>query len=161
MPLEPQAWLRWEGDRSVHQISVRLLDISRGGAAVESDCVPPPNRSLLFGLAGSSATDEVLEATVVRMATATDRQGVHRINLAFTTICPDALLKRAIYSARGGVVRFPWLAALAAAGRTIVGRARRHPRTIDRVSAQSTKQWWDILPQWLKGLWRVVGGPSP
>jgi hypothetical protein len=122
IPVERQVWLAWQTDQSVHRVPARLLDISRGGAAVEVDADVPPNQSLLFGLGGSSETDDFLGATVVRIAAA--RLGGYRIHLAFTTKCPDALLKTALFGARGAVRR-PLLAALAATFWSFAEWARR------------------------------------
>ncbi|MGO9914966.1 MAG: PilZ domain-containing protein [Isosphaeraceae bacterium] len=127
-PVERRARLAWEADRRVHEIPVRLLDISRGGAAVEidADAVLPPIRSLQFSLGGSRATDVVLEATAVQ--TVTTRLGGHRIHLAFTTKCPDAVLKRALFGARKCATMSRLIAALASTLWSVTGWARRARR---------------------------------
>jgi len=122
-PVERQAWVAWEVERRVQRIPARLLDISRGGAAVEVDVALPPIPSVQFGLCGAPATEVILEATVVQIVTT--RLGGCRAHLAFTTKCPDALLKRALFGARNDSARRRLLAALAARLWSLTGWARR------------------------------------
>jgi hypothetical protein len=100
---------------------VRLLDISRGGAAVECDRDISLDAPLLFGLAGSPQEDELLDATIARIVTTPT--GKYRVHLVFAGACPDALLKRALFGARDAS-RPPFLRVLA----TFFGRS---PKTDD------------------------------
>lgn len=109
IPVERQAWITWKSRGKAKPVPAQLLDISRGGAAVEVDGEVPPNNPLLLGLVGPHATEEFLEATVVRFVATPS--GDHRLHLAFTRPCPEDLLKRAVFGARGAV-RHPWLVAL-------------------------------------------------
>jgi PilZ domain len=124
-PVELSAWLAWETERSVYRVPARLVDISRGGAAVELDADVPPVQCLEFGLSESPADHVSLAATVVRIAAIP--RGGHRIHLAFTAECPDALLKRAMFGARG-TMRRSVLSALASATRSFLRWACRAGR---------------------------------
>ena len=98
IPAECRAWIAWKMDGGLNRVPARLLDIGRGGAAVELDAEIPRDQPLLFGLDESLATHGFLEATVVRIV----RTGSNcqRLHLAFAATCPDALLKEAVFGTR-------------------------------------------------------------
>jgi len=122
--VERQAWLTWETDGAIHRAPARLLDISRGGAAVEvdGDVDLPPKQSLQFGLGDSPAVAVFLEATLVNFAT--DRPRGQRIHLAFAKTCPDDLIKTALFGRRCATRR-SLLAALGSLMSAFAARARR------------------------------------
>jgi hypothetical protein len=121
-PWEQHAWLAWKTPHSIHRIPAQLLNISRGGAAVEVNSDIPADQVLSFGLGHADATASLVTATVVRVVTA--RADAHRVHLAFTTECPDAILKRALYGSRAAT-RHTWLAAASGILRIVTRRSRR------------------------------------
>lgn len=98
MPVERQAWIAWRAGCTADRVPALLLDISRGGAAVEVDREIQEDQLLQFGLAGAPSAEGILEAKIVRSVTT--RSGGHRLHLAFATTCPDDLLKRALFGTR-------------------------------------------------------------
>ena len=94
--LEYHAWLAWTDQEEDHRVPVRLIDISRGGIAVESDVEPPAGLVLRFSLHGP-ADEESVDAEVVTVEPG--RQAAHRVRLGFFEPCPDRLF----WAAKDGI----------------------------------------------------------
>ena len=96
--LDHRGWLTWWDERGLEVDDIRLLDISRGGAAFEVKGLLPEGQAVLLGLQQLREASCV-EATVVRV---TGGQRLrYRVHVAFTESCPDEFFESAIYHALG------------------------------------------------------------
>jgi hypothetical protein len=91
--LDPRGWIGWWADGEFFEDAGRLLDISRGGAAVEVDRTPPPDCPVYFCLDGPDAPEGV-EAEVV--ATLPGRRRKYLVRLTFAAPCPNPLWAAAV-----------------------------------------------------------------
>ncbi|MHC5542231.1 PilZ domain-containing protein [Singulisphaera rosea] len=87
-----RARLFWtEGDRT-REIPIRLIDISRVGAAVSASTPPPTSALVRIRLVGPSATPWI-EAIVIGVEA---NEGTYRVRLKFREPCPTVMLKAAV-----------------------------------------------------------------
>jgi hypothetical protein len=91
--LEHRAWLGWTAEREFRTADARLLDIGPAGALVETDAPLHVDQEVLLALANGPPDGGVMAAVVRLMR---GRRHRHRVHLAFTEPCPDALLGGAI-----------------------------------------------------------------
>lgn len=80
-----------EGDRS-REVAIRLIDISRVGAAVSASTPPPASALVRIRLVGPSATPWI-EAIVIGVE---PNEGAYRVRLKFREPCPTVMLKAAV-----------------------------------------------------------------
>jgi hypothetical protein len=80
-----RAALDWGSGSTDGGRDARLLDISRGGAGLESRDSPPPGQAVWLRLEAPAPTPWV-NATVVR------RDGPRRVGVRFEGECPDELM---------------------------------------------------------------------
>jgi hypothetical protein len=91
--LEYRSWLGWwEGDQFI-ALACRLLDISRGGIAVEIDELPPQDRDVWFCLHPGERT-ECVTGEIVDCAPGT--RAKYRLRIAFWEPCPSPVLEIAL-----------------------------------------------------------------
>jgi hypothetical protein len=101
LALESRAWLGWGSAEDVRPVAAHLLDISRGGAALEAEALPPAGEPLWLCLDAGGAKLRV-RARVVGIGPGP--RG-HQVRLAFDEPCPEDLLRLAVCgrrSHRGG-----------------------------------------------------------
>ena len=86
--LDPRGWIGWWAEGEFHEAEARLLDVSKLGASIEVDRLPPRDCPLFFSLGGSTTTESV-EAEIV--ATHPGRLKKVLVRLAFSSRCPNRL----------------------------------------------------------------------
>lgn len=105
-PLDSRAWLAWWERQRVVWSHVRLVDLSRSGAAVTLQREPSRDAPVMLSLQGTTAPDG-LDATIVGLTRRPD--GTYRARLEFLEPCPDEFLEAAceLESVRDRLVTTP------------------------------------------------------
>jgi hypothetical protein len=91
--LEYRSWLGWWDHAEFVALACRLIDISRGGVALEIEELPPADHDVWFCLHPGERTDCV-SGEVVGVSAGV--RGRHRIRIAFWEPCPNRLLEIAV-----------------------------------------------------------------
>jgi hypothetical protein len=91
--LEFRSWLGWWDDDNFIAVACRLLDISRGGVAMESEEIPPADQNVWFCLHPGEEAD-CMEGEVV--AAEPGIRGRHRLRIAFFQPCSNRVLDLAL-----------------------------------------------------------------
>jgi hypothetical protein len=91
--LDHRGWLSWWDGRGLELDDIRLLDVSRGGAAFEVEGPLPEGQAVLVGLERLREASCV-EATVVRVTWG--QRARYRVHVAFIESCPDEFFESAI-----------------------------------------------------------------
>lgn len=84
--------LAWQEGSRPRTIPIRLIDISRAGAAVAATNPPPVQTMVRMRLVGESATPWI-EADVLGVE---PNEGVYRVRLKFREPCPTFMIKSAV-----------------------------------------------------------------
>ncbi len=92
--LEYQSLLGWWEKGEFQVMAARLLDLSLGGAALETVDPPPEDRDVWFCLVPGQERDCLSGEVVAINRSVTGR---HLVRLAFWTPCPGRLLNAAIH----------------------------------------------------------------
>jgi PilZ domain len=90
-----RARLVWRDGRRDREVSVRLIDISRGGASLRAEDAPPTSTVVRVRVEG---TREWVEAEVLGVALGPD--GERRVRLKFRERCSNGLLEGAVLGRR-------------------------------------------------------------
>ena len=84
--------LAWSEGIRTRTVPIRLIDISRAGAAVMTTNPPQPLTMVRLRLVGESATPWI-EADVLGVE---PHEGVYRVRLKFREACPTFMIKSAV-----------------------------------------------------------------
>ncbi|WP_422930582.1 PilZ domain-containing protein [Singulisphaera sp. PoT] len=84
--------LSWTDVLRTRTVPIRLIDISRAGAAVAAASPPPTNAPVRIRLVGESATPWI-EADVLGVE---PKEGLYRVRLRFREPCPTFMIKSAV-----------------------------------------------------------------
>lgn len=91
-----RTWLGWWTGPSFQVAAVRLLDVSRGGAAgVVVGTPPSPGQSVWLRL-HEDPTLSGVKGTVVQVQGAEDQQDGHVVRLRFAGLCPEDFYQAAL-----------------------------------------------------------------
>jgi hypothetical protein len=96
--LDHRGWLGQWSDQGFAVFEVRVLDIGKGGAAIEMDERPIGDRPVLLGLETLREAC-CLEAAVVRIRRG--RRSRYRVHLAFAEPCNEEFFAAVIHAGRG------------------------------------------------------------
>ena len=98
VPLEHRSWLARRDSDGFHPVPVRLLDISQGGALVESVRDATTSEEVWFWVDPVRDPSDLVPAWVVGVTE--DTRDRHRVHLEFHAPCPEHVLERALWCER-------------------------------------------------------------
>ncbi len=93
--VEDRTWLGWWVGMEFLTIAVRLIDISRGGAALETPEPPPVGEPVWLCLQGTRWSGSAA-GTILGESPIDPERGFHRVRLEFEKPCPDKLFEMAV-----------------------------------------------------------------
>jgi hypothetical protein len=93
--VEYRMWLGWWAGTEFLTIATRLVDISRGGAALVTPEPPPVGEPVWLCLKGPRWSGST-QATVLGHSLLDPALGQHRVRLTFLKECPEGLYESAL-----------------------------------------------------------------